>query len=708
MAAIYKRELGSYFHNVIAWIFTAALFAVFGLYFYLYNLRMGYPYISYTISSMVFILIIAVPFLAMRSFSEERHLKTEQLILTSPVRLVDIVLGKYLALVTVFSFSVLLMAIAPLYLAYFGDIPLREAYVAILGFWLLGDACLAVCMFISSLTESQIIAAIGGFAAMFIAYVMDGICGLISADKNILTRILSAYDFYTPIQNFMNGCLSLKGIVYYLSVAAVAIALTCQLIQKRRYIRGEGKIVKGAYSAGMIVLVLAIAVGVNIAVGYIPENYSQIDLTANKIFRLTEDTENYIRALDEDIDIYVLSDEASADATLSETLKRYEDLNQRINVEYKNPATNPAFYQNYTDSQPAVNSMIVSGERRSKLISYDDIYTYEYDYQTYEQKIKGYDAEGQITSAIRYVTLDSESLPKIYELTGHGEQKLKGGFSDAIAKANMTDEELNIIKEDAVPDDAGLVIINGPASDFSKADADKIIAYLDRGGRLIMTFDYEAGTLKNYESVAESFGVRVEEGVVAENDMEYFYAGNPFYLLPEVSTGMYTSSSDGYYIFSPFARGFSYDEDEDTTSYDSFLMTSASAVSKTDVMNAGTSEMEDGDIMGPFSVGMSASRTGDETDGKLILLGSSEMLTDDADEVVSGANESMFSRMLAKEVDDGDASVSAIAIPVKEYNVSTVTITSYATLFSGLAAAIFVPIVLIISGTVIFALRRKK
>ena len=140
MLAIFKREFKSYFQNVIGWLFVAALLAVYGLYFYVYNLKNGYPYISYDLNGIGFIMMIAVPILTMRSLSDEKKTKTDQLMLTSPVPLGKIVFGKYLAMVGVFSIAMIVVALTPLFLSIYGSVPLGESYVAVLGFWLYGCA----------------------------------------------------------------------------------------------------------------------------------------------------------------------------------------------------------------------------------------------------------------------------------------------------------------------------------------------------------------------------------------------------------------------------------------------------------------------------------------------------------------------------------------------------------------------------------------
>ena len=152
MFAIFKREFRSYFQTVVGWLFVSALLAVYGLYFYVYNLKNGYPYITYDLKGIGFVMLIAVPILTMRCLSDERKTKTDQLILTSPVSVGKIVAGKYLAMAAVFTIDIILFAISPLILLIFGKVALGECYVAIFGYWLYGCACIAVGLFISSIS----------------------------------------------------------------------------------------------------------------------------------------------------------------------------------------------------------------------------------------------------------------------------------------------------------------------------------------------------------------------------------------------------------------------------------------------------------------------------------------------------------------------------------------------------------------------------
>lgn len=175
MTAVYKRELRSYLTSMIGYIFIFFVLLLTGIYFSAYQLSAAYPKFEYTLSALTFVFLISVPILTMRVLAEERKQKTDQLLLTAPVSVEKIVMGKYLALVTVFAIPMVIICLYPLLMTKFGTVSLGMAYTAILGFFLLGCANLAIGVFISSLTESQVIAAVLTFVFLFAFYMMNGI-----------------------------------------------------------------------------------------------------------------------------------------------------------------------------------------------------------------------------------------------------------------------------------------------------------------------------------------------------------------------------------------------------------------------------------------------------------------------------------------------------------------------------------------------------
>lgn len=287
MIAIYKRELKSYFHSMVGYAFIAFLLGFMGLYFTVYNLNYGYPMFSVALASTMFIFLIAVPILTMKSFAEERKSKTDQLLLTAPVKVVEIVMGKYLAMLTVFAIPVLVSCVFPFLIKMQGTAYLKLDYAAILMFFVIGSVYIAIGMFLSALTESQIIAVVSTFATLLLLYLWNGIIeflpakagfnmlGLLiiigivsmiiySATKNwvisaglaivgiigslvtflikselfegLLKNILSKFAFASILNNVIdNSVFDVSSLILCLSLVFLFVFLTIQTIQKRRW-----------------------------------------------------------------------------------------------------------------------------------------------------------------------------------------------------------------------------------------------------------------------------------------------------------------------------------------------------------------------------------------------------------------------------------------------------------------------------------------
>lgn len=553
MTAIYKRELKAYFHSMTGWLFLAANIFLSGLYFFALNLRFGYSSMANTVYNILFLLLITIPLLTMRMMSEERRQKTDQLILTSPVTVGKVVWGKYLAAATIFTLSTLVIAVYPLILSRFGTVSMGESYTAVLAYYLYGLTCIAIGLFISSVTESQVIAAVLSFGALFLGYMMSSITGLISSAGNLLTRILNVYDMTSRLEDMMQGSFSLQSVLYFLTFILVFLFFTVQSVQKRRYQVSVKSLQMGAYSTGMIAVVVIAAVFLNLAAGELPSRYTTFDVTSQKLYSLTETSEELARNLTEDVTIYILQSEESQDTTLKQTLDRYTDLSGHIRVEYKDPVVNPNFYKDYTDGNIGMNSLIVVSDKRFKVINYNDIYETEVDYTTYSSNVTGYDGEGQITSALAYVT--SDDMPVLYTLEGQDELTLSTTFQNGLAKQNASLESINLLTQEGVPENAQGVLIMAPASDISADDAEKLIAYLDTGGKILMTTSYIenfTAAMPNLQKVLDYFGLSIEKGLIVEGDPSMYYQ-QPAYLLPDVAYDTLTNGVAKHTMFySPF------------------------------------------------------------------------------------------------------------------------------------------------------------
>lgn len=713
MLAIFKREFKSLFWNITGWLFIGITLALFGLYFFVYNLSYGYPYISYSLSAIAFLFMVTVPILTMRVLAEEKHAKTDQLLLTAPISVGKIVLGKFLALALVYTICIGVICVAPLVLMIFGEVPLAETYVGILGFWLYGLATIAIGTFVSSLTESQVISAVVSFGLIFVGYMMSSICSVISSSGNLLTKILGCYDLYTPLDDFFNGTLSVTGIVYYLSVIALALFLTEQMIQKRRWTISRNMISTSVFSTGMIAIVVALTVVVNLIASALPETYTQIDATSQKLYSITKDTEKYLDTLKDDVTLYVMVNKNSKDDNVDRTLQKYASASKHVKVKYVDPNVSPTFASKYTDNDVTSNSIIVVCGDRSKVIDYNsDIYEYSYD-SSYNYSVTGYDCEGQVTAAIQYVT--SESTTNVYELTGHDESTLSGDFSEVFQKRFMNVGSLSLLTVDAIPEDCQAIFITAPQSDLSEDDLSKLSQYLGNGGKIYLSIDYSKwNDLTNFKKLLSDNSIETTESLLAETDRSYYYQ-SPFYLLPNVENTEVSSSVAGMtQVFVPYSVGLTY-TGEDDSNVTSFMTTSDTTIAKaaaniaavqSQADAANIASVQDGDTQGQYSLGMMVTN---ENGGELCVLGSAMMCTDSANQIVSGHNATLFNGIVnALVTTDDENSDNAVVIAAKDYTVSNLTVSANAMLVYGILWGIFMPIVLIVIGIIVWARRRKR
>ena len=727
MLAIYKKELRSYFHSFVGPLFIGVTLFLFGIYFTAYDLFMGYPYIGYALSAVIFLFFFSVPVLSMRILAEERKQKTDQFLLTAPVRVWDIVLGKFYALATLLLIPVAIISIYPLVLSAFGEISFAETYLALGAFFLYGLACIAIGEFVSSITESQMIAAIVSFGFLFVGYVMNAICNMISSTGNWLTKILSVFDMSGRFDELMDGSLSLSSCVYFLSIILLFLVFTEQSIQKRRYHVSKKNFSLSAYSSTVIAGSIAVAVILNLIVAELPSRYTVFDLTANRLYSLTDDTKELVSNIGEDVTIYVLANENQADSTLANTLDSYEGLSSHIKVTYVDPAVNPKFYTKYTDGSISSNSVIVESSKRSRVVDYNDLYVSELDYSTYSQNVTGYDAEGQITSAISYVL--SENMPKIYMVTGHGELELDSTFTDVIQKANIDTETINLMDYDAVPEDAEAVFVNAPTEDLSSDDAEKLLTYLNNGGDIFINTTYTGKDMPNFDKLLDFYGVQVSKGLIIETAQNSYYQ-DPFYLLPSIEYDTITSDiySGNSYVFAPYCQGLTFTEKEDVE-VTPLLASSEKSYVRDDIENSTSYDRQDGDEDGPFSIGLSctakvagaasqeqetdesgntdaASGDGKNSESTAIIFSCENLCTQEADTMVAGTNQKLFSGVLqAFETEDGES--SSVVIPVKNYEVEYLTVSQSWISVLALITVVVIPFGFLITGFVIWFRRRK-
>lgn len=286
MLAIFKKELKSYFTSMTGYVFIAFFLVIVGIYYAVYNLLNRVANFEYVLSGVSFIFVLLVPILTMRLMAEDKKQKTDQLLFTSPVSIGKIISGKYFAVLTVFLISMVIICFYPLILLQFGSVPLKTAYGTILGFTLLGAAYIAIGLFISSLTESQLVSAVVTFVVILVTALMDSLVNFLPSDNRtcyiafflvvllicwllysmmhnmtvaltagvigeaaltviyvmkptlydgLLTKVLGWFSVIARFDTFTSGLLDLSSVVYYISVVFIFLFLTVQAIKKHRW-----------------------------------------------------------------------------------------------------------------------------------------------------------------------------------------------------------------------------------------------------------------------------------------------------------------------------------------------------------------------------------------------------------------------------------------------------------------------------------------
>lgn len=232
MIAILKRETNAYFDTPLGYVFLAVYYLFAGFFFFHYNLYGNSTDMRSLFSILFTVTLFLIPILTMRLMSEDRRTRTDQLLMMAPVSTLSIVMGKMLSAVIVYLTALCITLVQAAVLSTFAAVEWSVIIGHFLGLLLMGMALIAVGLFISALTENQIIAAIGGFCVGFFLMLLDSLAGMIS--NSVLAGFVSDLSFQTHYQNFTLGIFDFSDVLFYVSVSALFVFFTCCAFEKRR------------------------------------------------------------------------------------------------------------------------------------------------------------------------------------------------------------------------------------------------------------------------------------------------------------------------------------------------------------------------------------------------------------------------------------------------------------------------------------------
>ena len=707
MISIWKKELRSSLFSVVGFLYLAASVFFFGVYFYVINLYGGSAHVNHAYASVVYLFSITIPILTMRTFAQEFRDRTDQLLFTAPVSLPKIVMGKYLACVTLFLIPVVLAAAFPLILTGYGDSAVTEAYTTLLAYVLYGLLAISIGIFLSSLTNNVVVAAVLSAVVLFLGYTMGGFGELLGT--SFLKDFFGAFHLQARFVVMENGVISLRSVLYFLSAAAAFLIFTVLRLRKIQCGSGGNA---AAFRRRMIWLLgtVVLLVGLNVGAAFLPDSVTEIDVTMREFHLLTEQTKRFLGDLSEDVTIYVYQKESDADMNTVKMLKNYAEY-PRISVEYVDPALSPRFPMRYTANGFSEGSLVVASDQTFRIIPAESIYTYtDAGMAEYGAAPDGFDLEGLLSSGIDYVT--AERIPMVYELSGHGELLLSGDFEAALTRENVKLQEINLVSSGSIPKDADSVLILAPKEDYSEAEIGALRDYLNGGGHMYVLLQWTQEEHRNLHGLLSEYGIRVENGIVSEEQTELYFQ-EPYYIVPEILSTTVTEELSGNIALSANSLGLRSDD----PAVETILKTTPSAFLKRNPEKAESDGKEGKDETGEFLLGVFRKWTVDLTpadagegagritrNAELTVFGSPYMTQDAVDQYVSGMNRKLFINIMDHMV----TRPALIYVPTKTYKVQYVVVPHSDALFFGVILSGVIPGILLLTGVSVWILRRRR
>ena len=465
----------------------------------------------------------------------------------------------------------------------------------------------------------------------------------------------------------------------------------------------------GSFAIVTCAIAIALVIFLNLIIGTLPTDMRQFDFSTTGLFTLSKQSEEVVRAIDEDVTLYLLTTDDAVDTTIDHLLENYAEISDHITIERIDPTTNPYFINQYTTEKAYLNTVIVESAQRARVVGYYDIYKNEYAYDMTTGNYNStttFDGENQITSAIDYVL--SDELPVVYNLEGNGQQPLNDTMLAAIKRQNVTVETLNMISATEIPADAAAIIINSPASDLTDAQYEILLSYLEDGGRMLLFTDYQNGALPRLNDLMVNYGVRSENAVLMEGNASYCYPNYNYYLLPDLNLHEVTGTliEDKLFVMLPLAHGIrELDSYRSSLNITALLTTSNESYGKIDVT---TTEREEGDIAGPFNAAVAINEVLNEEAGietRIVWIPTSYIMDPSIDSSLGGTNSVLVLNAVNWLCGE---QVSGVVIDAKALTGAKLTINAaQATMWASVLMAAL-PIACIAGGIVIFVRRRKR
>ena len=460
----------------------------------------------------------------------------------------------------------------------------------------------------------------------------------------------------------------------------------------------------GLFAAVSILVVLAIVVILNLAVGLLPANLRQKDLSSEKIYTVSDTSRELLANLDNQVELVVLAPTGGVDQRISTYLEQYCSLSDKLSLETIDTTLYPSALTEYDTDSSSVVVVRNADTGKQQIIPFDDILVMDmYSYYYYGQvSYTEFDAEGQLTSAISLVT--SDAAHTVYCDTGHGESALGSQVSGQIEKNNLSTQAVNLLTDGGIPEDCELLLFNQPTSDLSADELTQVEDFLSGGGQVfvILSSETDAASFPNLNSLTNAYGLNIREGGLADPANYYQYFGSAYIFFPSLSASDPITSalgSDSYVMVgydgtdqvSPAIPLEQVDPSIDGVTVTPFLTTSDSGVAYVSQDNYAT---------GSYVVGAYAS---DANTGARLTVISADSFVDDA--LVSSFNGVANLQVFMNALTAGFEDMENISIAAKSLSITPNTVRNPA--LWTLIFVIVLPVVILLGGFLHWLRRRK-
>lgn len=692
MLAIFKKELKAYYCSMFSYVYYMIFFLVAGILFSkncvsVYSTEFGYNVLQY----LILVVVIMLPFCTMRIFSQDKKMKTDQLLFTAPVSAAGVLLGKALATFLYVMLPVVLSLLYPLFLTFHGTVNGDFLFCSYLGGALFVLALLCISMFISSLTSNGILSAVLIYVFYIIVLLGDALEDLISVPS--VYHFLHSASIYNRYFDMISGIVRTGDIIYFIVLIIVFYGCTwISLLSRRQEIK---KTVIG-YVVATVIFAVLITIG---------ESTSKVfDFTPEKILELSKDTISNVSSISNETVIYYLGAESNANATYVELLKAYEELSDKISVMYV-PLDDRDFKATFLAGESDVKeaSIVVASAQRYIYLNSDNYITLE---QTSSYGFSHMlEIEDQITSAILYV--NTKNINMIAKTTGHGENQIGYSFMNLLNLAHYDLKSIDLEEESkefnsSTMDDVKAIFIYSPETDFSENEIEYLKNYVKDGGKIVVSIDPLHEDLENLNGFLEFYGFNVQSGIVIEGNEACYVLDTPYYLAPIIKKSDYTESvgKKNLRVLTYTSKGIAQYGVANGYESTDILLSSEQSFAKTDDFD-NMEKMGQYDKKGPFSIASISSKQGE---GSVFLIASDTMFTDEANEESGNANARFFSEMMKSFVGTKDT----VWIAGKDVNTQVAKFSEKTILPIKLVTIVVIPAFIVLICILVLVGRKKN